>query len=203
MMISHWDQEQFNVIVMSFKNSSSYVQRQTDRILRSHWDYAKVYMNNIIIFSRSLKDHLNHLKVIFELFASLWILLSSSKTFLNYSFIILLKQKMNDFDLVTTIEKLKTITKLWFSATLNELNIYLDLIKWLQNYVQSYAQIIKSLQRRKILLLKQVLKELSKFRKRTTTKICFVSTIFEMNVFEYLKEIFNKSSMLIHFVLNS
>lgn len=129
--------------------------------------------------------------------------LSFRKAFLDYSFVTLLEQKVNELDLVTTAEKLKAIIKLKFSATLKKLNIYLDLIDWLRDYVQSYAQIVKLLQKRKTLLLRQILKNLSKFRKRTTIKISLVSTTFEIDAFEYLREVFSRSSMLVHFVSNS
>lgn len=61
---------------------------------------------------------------------------------------------------------------------------------------------MKSLQRRKTLLFKQILKSISKFRNKVTTKINIVFTTFEIDVFEYLRKVFSKSSMLIHFVLD-
>lgn len=92
-------------------------------------------MNDIVIFSRTLQEHLVHLRFIFELFFSLHISLSLKKVFLEYSSVILLEQRVNDLDLVTAAEKLKAITKLWFSATLDKLNTYLELIEWLRDYV--------------------------------------------------------------------
>lgn len=98
-------------------------------MLRSHNQYVRVYMNDIVMFSNSVKEHVIHLQAIFELFVSLQICLSLKKTFLEYSFVTLLRQKENDLRLVTTTEKLEVIIKLRFSATLNELKIYLDFIK--------------------------------------------------------------------------
>ncbi len=70
-IVSHRDQKQFEITVMKFKNSSSYVQRQIDRLLWSHRRYARAHMNNIVIFSRTLKNHLKHLHVVFRLFYKL------------------------------------------------------------------------------------------------------------------------------------
>jgi hypothetical protein len=64
-MISHRDQKQFNVCVMSYKNSSSYVQRQTNLMLKNLRDFVRAYMNDIVIFFKTLNDHLLHLKKIF------------------------------------------------------------------------------------------------------------------------------------------
>ena len=44
-MISHRDQEFFNVAIMKYKNSLVYVQRQIDRLLRSHRHYVKAYVD--------------------------------------------------------------------------------------------------------------------------------------------------------------
>ena len=59
-VVTHRNQEQFNVEVMSFKNISFYVQREIDNILRKYKDFCRVYIDDIIIFSvtRSLIDSL-------------------------------------------------------------------------------------------------------------------------------------------------
>ena len=61
----HREQKQFNVIVMKFKNSSFYVQRQIDAFLRIYRVFARVYINDIIIFSHILKKYISHLHVVF------------------------------------------------------------------------------------------------------------------------------------------
>ncbi len=138
-IVSHQSQKQFEIAVMKFKNSSSYVQHQIDQLLWSHRRYAQAYMNDIVIFSRTLKNHLKHLHVMFKLFSKKRISISSKKPFIDYSSVILLDQKVNDFDLTTLVKKLKIITSLNFSWTLRALNIYLDMIEWLRNYVSYYA----------------------------------------------------------------
>jgi hypothetical protein len=65
-IISHKEQKQFNVCVMSFKNSSFYVQRQTDLMLKNLREFVKAYMNDIMIFFKTLDDHFTHLRAVFE-----------------------------------------------------------------------------------------------------------------------------------------
>ena len=67
-MILYKKQKQFNVTLMSFKNSSSYMQRQTNQILRFYQKNLKVYMNDIIIFFKILDEYVKHLRQIFRLF---------------------------------------------------------------------------------------------------------------------------------------
>jgi hypothetical protein len=57
-VVSHRGQESFNVAVMGYKNSPPYVQRQMDRMLRPHQLYAKGYVDDIVVFSKTLDDHI-------------------------------------------------------------------------------------------------------------------------------------------------
>ena len=80
----------FNVILMKYKNFLLYVQRQTNALLRSYYNFVRVYINNIIIFSHILENYINHLDQIFNLFRKKRMCLFFKKFFLNYSFIMLL-----------------------------------------------------------------------------------------------------------------
>ena len=58
-IISHREQKQYNVAFMKYKESSSYVQKQTNKIFRPIREFVKVYINDIIVFSKTLSKHLN------------------------------------------------------------------------------------------------------------------------------------------------
>jgi len=199
-VISHREQKQFSMTVMRFKNSSSYVQRQIDKILRSHRAYVRIYMNDIVIFSRTLEKHLKHLHVIFSLFRRLRICLTSTKSFLEYSFVSLLGQKIDDFELTISAKKLVAISSFRFSQSLKKLKIYIELIEYLRNYVSYYAQMTEALQKRKTALSREVLKNLDKARKSKTSRISLVnSTKKELTFFELLQKQFRKLSVLTHY----
>ena len=119
------EQKQFNVtiIVIKFKNSLFYVQRQIDAFLQIYQIFARVYVNDIVIFNYILKNHISHLHVVFQLFDNYEINLSLKKFFLKYFIVNLLNKKIDEFDLTTTINKLKIIIKLNFFYTLKNLKI--------------------------------------------------------------------------------
>ena len=127
-MISYKNNEQFNVIIMNFRNNFAYVQRQIDIILRQYRVFVRVYIDDIVVFNKTLKKHLKHLTKMFKLFRWLNIALKFFKTFLNYSIVVLFKQKIDNFELITTKKKLKIIFKLQFFVTLKQLKSYLNLI---------------------------------------------------------------------------
>ena len=153
-VISHRDQKFFNVAIMSYKNSSTYVQRQIDRVLREHRRYAKAYVDDVVIFSRNLQNHMTHLRAIFDILNVNNITIKIVKVFIDYLTMQLLDQRVDFFELVTAEDKLKTIFMLKFFRSLRQLKIYLRLIDWLREYVSHYVDVFKSLQMRKTKLLR-------------------------------------------------
>ena len=197
-VVSHRDQESFNVIVMKFKNSSVYVQRQIDRLLRQHRNYARVYVNDIVVFFRIKKKHEKHLRVVFSMFKKNNISIKLIKTFIDYLSVSLLNQKIDSLDLVIAIEKLKIIVKLRFFINLRQLESYLSFIDWMRDYIFFYVDINKFFQKRKIVLLKHDfvidnVKHAYVFKTR-------LNKFFELKrvVFNILQNIFSKSFYLIH-----
>lgn len=113
-VVSHRGQEQFNVAVMGFKNSPAYVQRKIDAILRVYREFARAYVDDIVVFSHTLEEHIAHLHAVFQLLDSYGISLSLKKSFLGYPTVALLGQKVDAFGLTTAADKLETISKLDF-----------------------------------------------------------------------------------------
>ena len=95
----------------------------------------------MIIFSKTLIDYLKHLRYIFQLFRKKRVSLSPKKSFLGYSSVILLGQRVDSLGLTISEEKLTTITALFFSAILRDLEVFLGLIGWLRSFIPSYAQL--------------------------------------------------------------
>lgn len=56
-IISHWESKIFNVVIMGYQNSPAYMQKMTNNMLWPHKRCLKVYMDNIVIFSKTLKNH--------------------------------------------------------------------------------------------------------------------------------------------------
>ena len=110
---------------MKYKNFLVYVQRQIDRLLRLHRHYVKTYVDDIVIYFKTLDEHKTHLRSIFDMLKINNISIKSEKTFINYLTIHLLRQKVNFLKLTTIEKKLKTIFRLSYSKTLQSLEIYL------------------------------------------------------------------------------
>ena len=140
-IISHRDQKVFKITVIEFQNSSFYVQQIINQIFQSHYKYVKAYIDNIVIFFKSLLKYINYLNAVLSIFERLDIILKLIKFFFDYLSVQLLEQKIDALNLTIFINKLWAISELEFSKSLKDLEIYLDMTEYLQQYIFCYAQV--------------------------------------------------------------
>ena len=57
-VISHRGQEYFKVAIMGYRNSVAYVQRQIDLILKDFFKWCRTYLDDIVVCSNSLHEHI-------------------------------------------------------------------------------------------------------------------------------------------------
>ena len=138
---------------MGYRGSAAYAQRRIDIILRGHGAYAKAYIDDIVIFSTTLEEHIQHLRTIFQLFVMHNITLNPEKTYLGYLSITLLGQKVNGLGLTSASEKVLAISNWRFPHNLKLLESYLGFTNWLRDYIPYYVQKIEPLQKQKTMLL--------------------------------------------------
>ena len=197
-VMNYRNQKSFNVVVMKYKNSSVYVQRQIDRLFRVYRKFVKAYVDDIIIFSRIWQEHVNHLYQIFIKLISVNIFIKFTKAFIDYSSMQLLSQKIDSLDLFTSEKKLRVIAKLQFFRTFRQLKTYLDFIDWMRKYVSFYVDVFKFLQKKKIILLKSAFKKKS-VRKTFVNRIKIDNSISRKRVsYEIFQFLLSKFFYFIH-----
>jgi hypothetical protein len=98
-----------NVALIGFKNSAAYVQRFIDKKLHPFKHFTRAFINDIIIFSKTAKEHLAHLRQILQLFAELKLLLSPTKSWLVFPLVQLLGHNVNAFSIATIEEQVIAI----------------------------------------------------------------------------------------------
>lgn len=184
---------------MGFKNSPAYVQRQIDRLLRPCRAFARAYVDDIVILTKTLDEHLRHLSLIFSLFVKKGISIRPGKAFLGYPTVQLLGQKVNSLGLATAEEKLKAIACLTFPCTLRELETYVGLMDWLCQFVPHYAAVTKPLQERKTTLLKSAPKAGNPRKSYATRTSLMEPNPTEIASFETLQSLLSKPTYLVHF----
>ncbi|EAQ91761.1 hypothetical protein CHGG_03696 [Chaetomium globosum CBS 148.51] len=146
----------FNCVVMGYRNSNAYVQRQMNLLLK-HIDAADAYCDDVAIGSRKFDTddgHLAHLRRVFDALRRRNISIGPSKSFIAFPSATVLGRMVNSMGMSTTTERLSAITKLNFPATLKDLEYFIGATGWLRHNVPLYSILVEPLQRRKTALLK-------------------------------------------------
>src|SRR6267154_3720004 len=85
-----------------YKNGPSIFQRVMQNVLAPFlWIFALVYIDDIVIFSKSFDDHLSHLDQVFKVVAETGITLATTKCHFAYQSLLLLGQKVSCLGLST------------------------------------------------------------------------------------------------------
>ena len=201
-VVTYRGQETFLVPLMGYCNSPVYVQRQIDRLLRPFKAFAKGYVDDIVIFSETLEEHISHLRQVFALFRAVGVILKAIKSFIGYPNVQLLGQRVDSFGLSTPSERLQAISRLMFPRTLAALETYLGMTGYLRNYIAWYAQIARPLQDRKTELLKPSPKGGRERKAFSATTRLVEPTAAELESFATLQALLSKPSYLTHFSPN-
>lgn len=120
---------QFKRMPFSLRNGPSIFQRIMQGVLSPFlWLFALVYIDDIVVFSRSWDEHLLHLEHVLSAISSAGITLSPSKCFIGFSSILLLGQKVSRLGLSTHQEKVAAILDLERPRNASDLQKFLGMV---------------------------------------------------------------------------
>lgn len=80
---------------MGYKGSVAYVQRQIERILRKQRAFARAYVDDIIVFSKTLAEHIVYLTSVFKALTTAGISINLDKAFIGFPSIQFLGQHVD------------------------------------------------------------------------------------------------------------
>jgi hypothetical protein len=124
-----------------YKNGPSIFQRVMQNILAPFlWIFALVYINDIVIFSLTFEDHINHLDRVFQAIQKSGVTLAITKCHFGYQSVLLLGQKVSRLGL-STQEKVDAILQLEEPKNVHDLQVFLGMIVYFSSYVPFYTWI--------------------------------------------------------------
>ena len=88
-----------------------------------------VYIDDIVIFSKTFDDHLDHLDQMFKAVAKTGITLATTKCHFAYQSLLLLRQKVSRLGLSTHMEKVSAILNLESPKNPHDLQIFLYIFR--------------------------------------------------------------------------
>ena len=94
---------------VGYKNGPSIFQRIMQNVLVPFlWIFVLVYIDDIVIFSLTLEDHISHLDQVFKAIEGSGVTLSITKCHFGYQSLLLLGQNVSHLGLFTHKEKVDT-----------------------------------------------------------------------------------------------
>jgi hypothetical protein len=153
-VVSHRGQECYNVAPMGYCNSPAYVQRFMDNLLREFREFCRIYIDDMIVSSMTLADHVEYLGRVLSKLENHNILLSLTKAYVGFPLVKLLGRRVNSLGLSTPEEKAAAIADTPFPKTLSALETWLGMVGYFRSTIPNFVKVVGPLEDRKTLLLK-------------------------------------------------
>ena len=133
---------QFKRLPFGLRNGPSIFQRVMQGILAPYlWIFCLVYIDDIVIYSKSYEEHIEHLDKVLEAIEQAGLTLSPKKCHLFYGSILLLGHKVSRLGLSTHTEKVKAIMELERPRKLSQLQAFLGMVVYFSAFIPYYASI--------------------------------------------------------------
>jgi hypothetical protein len=143
---SHRGLYQFKQLPFGLHNGPSVFQRVMNEVLAPLlWIFVLVYIDNIIIFSKSFGDHLVHLHKVLLALDKANITLSPPKCHIGYQSLILLGQCVSRLGVSTHKEKVDVVQAFKTPTKVKDLQMVLGMVNYFSNYIPFYTWISKPL----------------------------------------------------------
>ncbi|KAJ8127870.1 hypothetical protein O1611_g5767 [Lasiodiplodia mahajangana] len=148
----HRGHEQLTVATMGLKTSPGFFQHRMERLFRKYlWYFVLVYIDDVIIYSRTIEEHINHLDIILGILAASGCTMALEKCHFAQHGLKALGQHVSRLGLATDEKKCEAIRKLDMPRNLEDLEQKLRLMGFLRSYVYQFAGISSPLNKLKIL----------------------------------------------------
>jgi hypothetical protein len=102
---------EFNVMPFGLHNAPATFQRAMQEVLRGlHWKFVLVYLDDVIIFSNSFEEHLDHLRQVFDRLQTVGLKLQPKKCTFGQKEVKYLGHIVNEKGIATDPEKLQIVS---------------------------------------------------------------------------------------------
>jgi hypothetical protein len=143
---THRGLSQFRRMPFGLRNGPSIFQRVMQGILSPYlWIFCLVYINDIVVYSKTYEEHIEHLDRVLGAIEKAGITLSPKKCHLFYSSILLLGHKVWRLGLSIHLEKVRAILELERPRKLSQLQTFLGMVVYFSGFIPYYADIARPL----------------------------------------------------------
>jgi hypothetical protein len=138
----------YKYLVMFFEliNDSFIFQNFMNDILMNYLDdFVMTYLNNIIVYSNTKKDHIQHVRKILQRLRETNIQVDVNKCEFHITETKFLEMIVDRDDIKMNLEKVRVIIEWETSTHLKELQVFLSFINFYKRFIKNFSRIVKSL----------------------------------------------------------
>ena len=132
---------EWNVLAQGLKNSPPSFQRVMVDILSPCRQFTLVYIDDIVVFSQSFEEHLEHIQQLLSILSKHNFQLNPAKCSIFHQQIDYLSHTISQNGVKPNNEKMQSIIKLREPSTLKEANKFLGAISWYRKFIPQFATI--------------------------------------------------------------
>ncbi|CAF4571802.1 unnamed protein product, partial [Rotaria magnacalcarata] len=132
---------QFNVLPMGLRNSPPTFQKVMADTLKSCREFCLVYLDDIIVFSKSFPDHLDHLRRVFLALQTKNLVLNPPKCQIAAQQIDYLGHNISKDCIKPMKDKIVAILRINEPLTLKQANRFLGALGWYRKFLPNFATI--------------------------------------------------------------
>ncbi|CAF4570927.1 unnamed protein product, partial [Rotaria sp. Silwood2] len=132
---------EFSVLPMGPTNGPPCFQKTMSNLMKPCRDFTRVYLDDIIIHSKTFPQHLHHLKLVFDIFTENKLVLSPSKCEIAVTKVEFLGHIISESTLTPNNQAIQAILDLREPRTLKEANKFLGGLAYYRKFVPQFAHI--------------------------------------------------------------
>lgn len=130
----------FKVMPMGLTNAPPTFQRLMELVLRGlHWKVCLVYLDDVLVFSRTFSEHLNSLEEVFSRFRSAGLKLKVNKCHFASSELSYLGHVVSSQDLLPDAKNLDKVWSWPTPMTVTEVRAFVGLCSYYRRFVRNFA----------------------------------------------------------------
>ena len=133
---------QFRVLPMGLMNSPATFQRIMNNILgHNRWDYVVIYLDDILIFSKSFTEHMKHLAKILTVLQRHQFTLNPDKCSVATQTVEFLSHIITKDSIIPSKDRIQAIIDIPQPKTIAQANRFIGKIGWYRKFIPHFAQV--------------------------------------------------------------
>nr|XP_032813814.1 LOW QUALITY PROTEIN: uncharacterized protein LOC116944364 [Petromyzon marinus] len=133
---------EFRVLLFGLTNAPATFQRLMELVMRGlQWEQCLIYLNDVIVFSRSLSEHWSRLREVFQRLRAAHLKLKPRKCYLAQREVGYLGHRVNEAGVRTNPEKVRAVVEWPRPRNLTEIRSFLGLATYYRRFVKGFSEI--------------------------------------------------------------